>query len=242
MRAQLWRVLAIGFAVGLSVLHSAPPAESNSLYREGPKTRDGFGKYYYGREIAHFMTHEGAPWLERPEREQEERPDLVLAALGLKPGDDVADIGCGTGYFTWRLAEAVGPQGHVFGEEIQTEMLEKLARNMRERKIGNVTGVQGTVDDPKLPAPVDLALIVDVYHEMSQPAELMQALCRNLKPGGRIAFVEYRGEDPEVPIKPLHKMTEQQVIKEMSALPLEHVVTIRSLPRQHLIIFRKSGS
>ena len=130
----------------------------------------------------------------------------------------------------------------MYGEEIQIEMLDKLARNMAERKIENVTGVQGAVNDPKLPVPVDLALIVDVYHEVSEPAELMQALCRSLKPGGRIAFVEYRGEDPDVPIKPLHKMTEQQVIKEMSGLPLEHVETVRSLPRQHLIIFRKTGS
>ena len=232
--------LRFGFVVVAALgLGAAEPA---SPYTTGPKTRDGLGKYYYGREIAHFMTHEGAPWLERPEREQEERPDLVLAALALKPGDQVADIGCGTGYFTWRLAQAVGPNGHVYGEEIQIEMLDKLARNMAERKIENVTGVQGAVNDPKLPVPVDLAVIVDVYHEVSEPAELMQALCRSLKPGGRIAFVEYRGEDPDVPIKPLHKMTEQQVIKEMSGLPLEHVETVRSLPRQHLIIFRKTGS
>jgi ubiquinone/menaquinone biosynthesis C-methylase UbiE len=231
----LLRLLLVS-VVGLGVA-AAQPA---SPYSSGPKTRDGIGKYYFGREIAHYMTHEGAPWLDRPEREQEERPDLVLSALKLKPGDTVADIGCGTGYFTWRLAEAVGPTGHVYGEDIQPEMLEKLARTMRERSVKNVTGVLGTIEDPKLPAPIDLAIIVDVYHEVSQPAELMQALCRSLKPNGRIAFVEYRGEDPEVPIKPLHKMTEQQVIKEMSGLPLRHVETIRSLPRQHLIIFQKT--
>ena len=237
----LGRLLALGAALALSgvPLSAAEPA---SPYTTGAKTRDGLGKYYFGREIAHYMTHEGAPWLDRPERDHEERPDLVLAALALRPGEVVADIGCGTGYFSWRLAEAVGPKGRVYGEEIQPEMLAQLAAKMKERNVTNVMGVLGTLDDPKLPEPVDLALFVDVYHELSQPAEMMAALCRQLKPGGRIVFVEYRGEDPSVPIKPLHKMTEAQVIKEMSALPLEHVTTLRTLPRQHLIIFRKKAA
>jgi ubiquinone/menaquinone biosynthesis C-methylase UbiE len=233
---HICRILALGatFALG-----HASAAESASPYTAGPKTRDGIGKYYFGREIAHYMTHEGAPWLDRPERDQEERPDLVLAALALRPGEIAADIGCGTGYFTWRLAEAVGPKGKVYGEEIQPEMLALLGEKMKEQKVANVIGVIGTVDDPKLPEPVDLVIMVDVYHEISQPAEMMAAICRQLKPGGRMVFVEYRGEDPSVPIKPLHKMTEAQVIKEMSALPLEHVTTVRTLPRQHVIIFRK---
>lgn len=208
-------------------------------YTTGPKTPDGLGKYYFGREIAHYMTHEGAPWLDRPERDREERPDLVLAALALQPGEAVADIGCGTGYFSWRLARAVGTTGRVYGVEIQPEMLARLAQAMKERALENVTGVLGTIDDPKLPAPVDLVLMVDVYHELSQPAEMMAAICRQLKAGGRMVFVEYRGEDPAVPIKPLHKMTEAQVRKEMSALPLDYVTTVRTLPRQHLIVFRK---
>jgi ubiquinone/menaquinone biosynthesis C-methylase UbiE len=216
-------------------------AEQISPYSAGPKTRDGIGKYYFGREIAHFMSHEGAPWLDRPERDREERPDLVLAALNLKPGDIVADIGCGTGYFSWRLADPVGPRGKVYGVEIQPEMLEQLALKMKDRRIANVTGVLGAIDDPKLPEPVDLVLMVDVYHEFSRPAEMMAAICRQLKPGGRVVFVEYRGEDPAVPIKPLHKMTEAQVKKEMTALPLEHIATVRTLPRQHLLIFRLKG-
>jgi ubiquinone/menaquinone biosynthesis C-methylase UbiE len=215
---------------------------ASSPYLSGPKTRDGIGKYYFGREIAHYMTHEGAPWLDRPERDQEERPDLVVAALALRPGDIVADIGCGTGYFSWRLGRAVGPAGRVFGVEIQAEMLAQLAAKMKERAVANVTGILGTVDDPRLPAPVDLVLMVDVYHEFSHPAEMMAAICARLKPGGRVVLVEYRGEDPAVPIKPLHKMTEAQVKKEMSVLPLEHIATIRTLPRQHLIIFRKTIS
>lgn len=220
----------------LLVTTSAFAAES---YTTGPKTRDGIGKYYFGREIAHFMTHEGAPWLDRPERDQEERPDLVMEALALKPGDLVADIGCGTGYFSWRMAKAVAPKGIVYGEEIQQEMLDQLAVRMKERGVTNVVGVLGTIEDPKLPQPVDLVIMVDVYHEISQPAEMIAAICRQLKPGGRVVFVEYRGEDPSVPIKPLHKMTEAQVRKEMSAQPLEFVTTVKSLPRQHVIIFRK---
>jgi SAM-dependent methyltransferase len=238
-----WRLstslmLMIGLVVSGVVLRSEEPV---STYTSGPKSRDGIGKYYFGREIAHFMTHEGAPWLERPERDQEERPDLVLEALDLRPGDIIADVGCGTGYFSWRMARAVGPSGRVYGVEIQQEMLDELARNMKARNVGNVIGVLGAPGDPKLPEPVDLVIMVDVYHEVSQPAELMTSICRNLKPGGRVAFIEYRGEDPEVPIKPLHKMAEAQVKKEMSAFPLEHVATLRSLPRQHLIIFRSTA-
>lgn len=238
-----YKLTAILILAG-AIANRVPLAGAESVvrvpYTSGPKTRDGLGKYYFGREIAHYMTHEGAPWLERPERDREERPDLVLAALNLRPNDIVADLGCGTGYFSWRLAKAVGPSGHVYGVEIQPEMLAALAQNMRQRNVANVTGVLGSADDPKLPEPVDLVLMVDVYHEFSQPAEMMAAVFRQLKPGGRVAFVEYRGEDPSVPIKPLHKMTAAQVRKEMSALPLEHVATVTTLPRQHLIVFRKA--
>lgn len=238
------------FALGLCLLaaslapaHETPPETSakpaHPAYVAGVKTRDGIGKYYHGREIANFMCHEAAPWLERPERDQEERPDLVMKALALKPGEVAADVGCGTGYFTWRMAQAVGPTGLVFGVEIQPEMLKLLDANMKQRGLANVAGVAGTVDDPKLPKPVDLVLFVDVYHECSHPAEMMAAVCQSLKPGGRVVFVEYRAEDPKVPIKPLHKMAEAQVIKEMAGLPLEHVETVRTLPRQHLMVFRK---
>ncbi len=232
-RRRFALLLALFAAASFAAEPIAPP------YTAGPKTRDGLGKYYMGREIAHFMTHEGAPWLDRPERDQEERPDLVMAALQLKPGDVAADIGCGTGYFSWRIAQAVGPKGIVYGEEIQPEMLEKLDVAMKARGIANVVGVLGTIEDPKLPQPVDLAILVDVYHECSHPFEMIAAICRRLKPGGRLVFVEYRGEDPSVPIKPLHKMTEAQVKKEMAVQPLEYVTTVRTLPRQHVIIFRK---
>jgi ubiquinone/menaquinone biosynthesis C-methylase UbiE len=241
---MLRKTFAYLFVLTFAVVATFTPvrlysAELRGLYTSGPKTRDGIGKYYFGREIAHFMTHEGAPWLERSERDREERPDLVIEALKLNAGEIVADVGCGTGYFSWRLAHAVGPSGRVYGTEIQPEMLEKLANAMRDRHVSNVVGVLGKIDDPRIPEPVDLVLMVDVYHECSHPAEMMAAICNRLKPGGRFAIVEYRGEDPDVPIKPLHKMTEAQVKAEMEGLPLEYVETVRTLPRQHLIIFRK---
>lgn len=236
-----WVALGVSTSVAQDAASASPKddGKSASRYQAGRKTFDGIGKYYFGREIAHYMTHLGAPWLDRPERDQEERPDLVLKALALKPGDLVADLGCGTGYFSWRMAQAVGAKGLVYGVEIQPEMLAHLAVKMKERGVTNVVGVLGTTSDPKLPQPVDLVIMVDVYHEFDQPYEMMAAVARQLKPGGRVAFVEYRGEDPDVPIKPLHKMTEAQVRKEMSTLPLDYVETIHTLPRQHLILFRK---
>jgi len=204
--------------------------------------RDGIGKFYMGREIAHVMGHQAAEWLERPEREDEERPSLALSALKLKPGDAVADIGAGSGYYTRRLAKLVGDKGVIYAVDIQQEMLDLLTNKMAELKIHNVKPVLGDVKDPKLPrASVDLALLVDVYHEFDYPYEMIQAICTSLKPGGRIAFVEFRGEDSKVPIKLVHKMTEAQVRKEMSVHPLEWVETSEVLPWQHIIIFKKNA-
>jgi ubiquinone/menaquinone biosynthesis C-methylase UbiE len=201
---------------------------------------DGIGKFYQGREIAQVMGHQAADWLERPEREQEEKPGLLLEALKLKPDQAVADIGAGTGYYTRRLARKVGEKGVVYAVEIQQEMLDILTNKMAEIKIHNVKPVLGTITDPKLPAGgVDLILMVDVYHEFDHPHEMTEAMIKSLKPDGRIVFVEFRGEDPKVPIKPLHKMTEAQVRKEMSNFPVEWVETSEVLPIQHIIIFRK---
>jgi SAM-dependent methyltransferase len=201
---------------------------------------NGIGKFYMGREIAHVMGHEAADWLERPERKEEERPDLLLKALKIQPGQVVADIGAGSGYYTKELAKLVGEKGTVYAVDIQQEMLDLLTNKMAELKIGNVKPILGTIKDPKLPpASVDLALMVDVYHEFDFPYEMVQAICRGLKRGGRLVFVEFRAEDPKVPIKRVHKMSEAQVKKEMAVQPLEWMETSEVLPWQHIIVFRK---
>ncbi|MGO8674750.1 MAG: class I SAM-dependent methyltransferase [Limisphaerales bacterium] len=200
---------------------------------------EGTGKFYMGREIAQVMGHEWAEWLERPQREEEERPGLLIERLRLKPGDVVADIGSGTGYFTRRLAGKVGPAGKVFAVDVQVRMIELLQTNMAALGITNVISIRGTAVGPRLPdGSVDLVLMVDVYHEFDFPYEMMTAICRALKPEGRVVFVEYRLEDPSVPIKLLHKMAEAQVKKEMSVFPLAWMTTIEVLPRQHIIVFR----
>ena len=230
------------FASLLAALVIPPVAEAaeSSRYQTGLKTRDGIGKYYMGRELAHFMSHRGAPWLERGEREKEERPDLLMKALELKPGMKVADIGCGSGYYSRRIAKEIGPKGTVCGVDIQKEMLAILHRNMSANNLTNYQAVLGTTTDPKLPAiTIDLALFVDVYHEFDHPYEMMRKICASLAPGGRIVLVEYRMEDRRVPIKLLHKMTEAQVKKEMTVQPLKYVKTVRELPWQHVIIFEK---
>lgn len=218
------------------------PPESRYETRARP-SRDGIGKIYFGREIAQVMGHQGAGWLERPEREEEERTDLLVEALALKPGEIVADIGAGSGYFSWRMARKVGETGKVYAVEIQQEMLDLLQANMTKRGVGKIVQpLLGTVEDPRLPpAGVDTILLVDVYHEFDFPFEMTRAMIRALKPGGRLVLVEYRGEDPEVPIKPLHKMTVAQVRKEMSVHPIDFERTIPALPRQHIIVFRKRG-
>ncbi|HEX3799859.1 MAG TPA: class I SAM-dependent methyltransferase [Verrucomicrobiae bacterium] len=214
---------------------NVPPYETRAKHDP-----DGIGKFYQGREIAQVMGHEGASWLERSDREAEENPALLVAALHLKPGDAVADIGAGTGYYSRRLAQQVGPGGIVYAEDIQPEMLQLMTNKMAEAGIHNVKPVLGTITDPQLPpASVDLILMVDVYHEFDHPAEMTAAMLRALKPGGRLVFVEFRGEDPQVRIKPLHKMTEAQVRKEMSAFPVKWVQTLEVLPIQHIIIFQK---
>lgn len=206
-------------------------------------SRDGIGKVYFGREIAQVMGHQGAEWLERPEREEEERTDLLVEALDLKPGEIVSDIGAGSGYFSWRMARKVGPTGKVYAVEIQQEMLDILMTNMKKRGVGGIVQpILGTVQDPKLPRDsVDTILLVDVYHEFDFPFEMTRAMIDALKPGGRLVLVEYRGEDPAVPIKPLHKMTAAQVQKEMSVHPVRFEKNIPTLPRQHILVFRKNG-
>jgi ubiquinone/menaquinone biosynthesis C-methylase UbiE len=211
-------------------------------YTTTAASADGIGKIHQGREIAHVMSFHGAQWLERAERLEEERPDLVLAALELKPGMTVADIGAGTGYYSWRMAQSVGTGGTVYAVDIQPEMIKLLEQQVAKRGATNVKAVLGTLTDPHLPAgALDLVIMVDVYHEFEFPYEMLTAITRALKPGGRLVFIEFRGNDPAVPIKPLHTMTEAQVRKEAALHPLEWMRTIGGLPWQHVIIFRKTG-
>ena len=200
----------------------------------------GTGKFYMGREISRVMGHQGASWLDRPEREVEEDPEALLDSLGIQEGMTVADIGAGSGYFSFRLARRVGAGGRVLAVDIQDEMLQIIRRRASRRNIGNVEPIRGTIQDPGLsPESVDLALMVDVYHEFSHPWEMIQGIHRALKPGGRLVLVEYRAEDPAVPILRLHKMTQDQVRREISVHPLVWVETLDLLPRQHIVIFRK---
>ncbi|MBD1852336.1 class I SAM-dependent methyltransferase [Leptolyngbya sp. FACHB-711] len=200
---------------------------------------DGIGKFYFKREIAQVMGHQGAGWLERPGRLIEEQPNAVVAALNLKPDDVVADVGAGTGYFSFRLSEKV-PQGKVYAVDIQPEMLDMLEFLRQENDAENVEPVLGEETDPHLPPEsIDLALMVDAYHEFAYPYEMMQGIVRSLKPGGRVALVEYRGESPFISIKRLHKMSQRQARKEMQAVGLTWQETQDFLPQQHLMIFKK---
>ena len=203
--------------------------------------RNGIGKFFMGREIAHVMGHQAADWLERPEREEEERTDLLIEALKFREGEVVADIGCGSGYISRKIAKKIGATGVIYGVEIQQEMLDLLMKRMAMFRIATVKPVLGTTTDPKLPpASCDTEIMVDVYHEFDFPFEMIENMIAGLKPGGRIVFVEYRKEDPKVPIKEVHKMSVAQVKKEMTAHPqLEFGEVIETLPRQHIIIFRK---
>jgi ubiquinone/menaquinone biosynthesis C-methylase UbiE len=184
------------------------------------------------------MAAAGADWLTRPERIQEEEPDRMLAALDIQPGSVVADIGAGVGYHAWRLSRIVGPSGRVIAEDIQEEMLRMLKQNIEQRGLQNVDIVLGTPADPKLPlGAVDLVLMVDVYHEFSDPVAMMTKIRQALKPNGRVVLVEFRKEDPDVPILPLHKMSLQEVRSELEPLGFRFQKVLTFLPWQHIIIF-----
>ena len=193
-----------------------------------------------GRPYAGVMGAAGADWLIRPEREGEEQPDKALDLLQIPKGSTAADIGAGAGYITWRLAERVGPSGKVYANDIQPEMLTILRRNMSEHHLDNVEPVLGAVDDPRLPAnTMDLVILVDVYHEFSEPQKMLRKIRESMKPDGRLVLLEYRGEDPRVPIRPEHKMTVEQVKAELEPENLRLDKVLEDLPRQHILIFRK---
>ena len=214
-------------------------ADENQTYIYGDATRDGIGKFYMGREISKVMGHLGASWLERPKREQEERTDLLVQGLDLKQTDIIADIGAGSGYFSFRIAKLV-PQGKVFAVDISPQMIGIVRSKMAKEKITNVIPIQSTIKQTKLPPnSVDAALIVDAYHEFSHPLEMATSIIDSLKPGGKLILIEYRMEDPSVPIKLLHKMTEKQAKAEMKNAGFKWEKTLSMLPQQHFMIFRK---
>lgn len=236
--------IALSFIVlasSVGSLHAGDVKDAKPRYEtKKDHDPDGIGKFYLGREIAQVMSYHGAGWLERPEREKEERVSKLLPPLKIKPGDVVVDMGAGSGFYTFRLADLVGEKGKVYAVDIQKEMLKIIKGRMMKKGVKNVELVQSTVQDPKLPDnSVDLIFMVDVYHEFSHPYEMTAKMVKALKPGGRLVFVEYRGEDPEVPIKLLHKMTEKQVRREMEIWPVRHVETQGHLPWQHVMIFEK---
>lgn len=193
-----------------------------------------------GRRYAFVMSHEGADWLDRDERVQEEQPDIALKTIGIAPGSVVGDVGAGSGYMTVRLAKLVGPTGTVYANDIQKEMLDLLGRRLRRAKLTNVQPVLGTPTDPKLPeGALDLILMVDVYHEFQAPQEMLRRMLASLKPGGRMVLLEYRKEDPSIPILYEHKMSvaEAKLEVEAEGFTLSRVEEV--LPRQHILIFTK---
>ena len=193
-----------------------------------------------GRVFAPPMGVAGAPWLDRRERELEEDPDLAMRLIRVARGSTVADLGAGSGYFSVRLAKAVGATGKVYAVDIQQGMLDLLAARVAKEKLTNVVPVLGAVDDPKLPdESLDLVLMVDVYHELSAPQVTLGHLRRALKPGGRLILLEYRAEDPDVPILPEHKMTKAQVKLEVEHEGFQQQRVYDDLPRQHLIVFTR---
>lgn len=262
LRAIISALVAVGGFVGsFDIAHAQSAAQAKAQKSRAGKQADavdaegrprytfrrfhdpnGIGKFYMGREIAHVMGYQGANWLERPEREEEERLTLLVKSLKLKPGMVVADIGAGSGVIAVMMAEHLLPDGKVLAVDVQPQMLTLLSRKLKRLEVENVEPVKGTTKSSNLPPEsVDLVLMVDVYHEFEFPYEMMLDISKSLKPGGRVVLVEYRKEDPTVPIKLVHKMSEAQVKKEIG-LPefgLTWKETIGVLPRQHIIVFER---
>ncbi|RYZ61855.1 MAG: class I SAM-dependent methyltransferase [Chitinophagaceae bacterium] len=236
--------LSLAFFLGLSLTRcgttgsSTGPANDTAYTYKTPHP-DGTGKVYMGREIAHVMSAGGASWLERSTRQEEEDADAAIAALPLTARSVVADIGAGSGYYTFRISRRV-PQGKVYAVEVQDEFIASLQERVRQEGAANVTVVKGGEQGPNLPdSSLDLAIMVDVYHELAYPREMLQAVHKALRPGGRLLLLEYRAEDPAIPIKALHKLSVAQAQKELAASGFELAENGRFLPMQHYLLFRK---
>lgn len=213
--------------------------KTDSVYQFKSPSRDGIGKIYKGREISFVMDAAGADWLERNNRNDEENTSLAISKLPINSNSVVADIGAGSGYYTFRIAQKV-TEGKVYAVEIQEEFIEILKQNRLQKGFKNVEIVKGTEQNPNLPAnSIDLAIMVDVYHELAYPQEMLWALAKALKPDGKILLLEYRAEDPEIAIKELHKMSVKQVSKEMEANGFKLYKREDFLPIQHFLVYEK---
>lgn len=236
---QLFVLLGIVFSNGWLAAEQTLEQETKSPYLKQEATPGGIGKIFHGREIAQVMGHPGIGWLERENREDEEAPSKAIAMLELAKDAVVADIGAGSGYYSFRIAPKV-PSGKVMAVDIQQEMLDYLKKRSGELGIPNVVPHLGKIDNINLPdASLDAALMVDAYHEFSEPAEMLASLFRALKPGGQIFLIEYRAEDPKVPIKALHKMSEAQARLEFESVGFRFVANRPGLPWQHLLVFQR---
>ncbi|MEM9895016.1 MAG: class I SAM-dependent methyltransferase [Bacteroidota bacterium] len=234
-------ITSIFFLAACTKPTSTDAQEAKEYYTFKKGSYDGIGKWYLGREIAFVMGYQGISWLERVEREREEETSKLIQFLNIGDDDVIADIGAGSGYHVFRMAPKA-PNGIIYGVDIQQEMLDAMQRKIASSGIENVRLIKGSEQTVNLPEnAVDKVLMVDVYHEFSFPFEMMQSISKALKPKGKIYLIEYRGEDPTVPIKPLHKMTEKQAVKEMSAAGFEMEENKKGLPWQHCMVFVKKN-
>jgi ubiquinone/menaquinone biosynthesis C-methylase UbiE len=239
---NLFKAACIGLVLLLAGCASGqmkPAQNSTSVYSTKAPHRDGTGKVYLGREIAHVMGTSGGEWLERDTRQQEEAVDLAISKMPLQRNSIVADIGAGTGYYSFRIAPKI-PDGRLYAVEVQDAFIRALENKKQELKTANVAVIKGSATAPNLPdSSIDLAFMVDVYHELEYPHEMLQALYKALKPTGKLLLVEYRAEDPDVPIKALHKMSIAQVNKELKANGFTLYKSDRALPIQHFLLYEK---